>query len=506
MDNQIKNCRGLTDRDIDLMYQIEQGLPIVADVSRADVLLCCLLSDSKALVVSHAVPRSISSLYRQEAVGRIFMADEQPLLFRTLRGGSGGVRRKQILSSGAPAIQDVDPIRNAAGDVIGAMVIESNMIEYERHRRRAASFRRAVDWLQQMARRGEIENVEALSRFNAYDGIYVVDYNRRLVYLSGIAINLFRSIGRIADMRGKPARALEAEDAEIVDQAFDAHCCVEVRQETADGRVWVRKALPLRAPRRVFSPAPLHLPFIELTGKSRKLQKVDAALVLVHNATEAVQKERELNVKSAIIQEVHHRVKNNLQTIAAMLRIQARRSDSDEARQQLTDAVNRIFSMSVIHEFLSQDEHRPINVRKVCQRIAEQVAQVAVGPEQQVRIEVHGPNIHLRAGQATPTALVMNELLLNAVEHGLHGRAQGRIDIVLSDLGDAVQIEVCDDGDGLPDDFDASQSRSLGLQIVHTLVTDDLKGTLHLESIAADHATGTRALVTFPKRSLKVDA
>lgn len=151
---------------------------------------------------------------------------------------------------------------------------------------------------------------------------------------------------------------------------------------------------------------------------------VDAVLVLLHNATEAVQKERELNVKSAIIQEVHHRVKNNLQNIAAILRIQARRVQSEEARQHLTDAVNRVLSMSVIHEFLSQDEHRPINIKDVCQRIANQVTEVSARPDQEIAIQVQGSSVRLPASQATPLAMVVNELLLNAVEHGLKERAR----------------------------------------------------------------------------------
>ncbi|MCB9157089.1 MAG: sensor histidine kinase, partial [Caldilineaceae bacterium] len=258
-------------------------------------------------------------------------------------------------------------------------------------------------------------------------------------------------------------------------------------------------------------------------------QTIDAGFVLVHNATDTVQRERELNVKSAIIQEVHHRVKNNLQTIAAVLRIQARRTQSDETRQQISEAVNRILSMSVIHEFLSQDEHRPINVRDVCQRIVNQVKQVAIGPEQQVEISVHGPTVRLPAAQATPTAMVVNELLLNAMEHGVGDRTHGHIQIHLDDLGNAVRIAVLDDGKGLPSDFDPNMSTSLGLQIVHTLVTDDLKGQLQIEPIPATPPVATaeapdvqpdgapaaqpeplpyfttQVVVTFPKRPLTVE-
>ncbi|MCB0086971.1 MAG: sensor histidine kinase [Caldilineaceae bacterium] len=538
MDSQIKNCPDLAERDIDLLYKVESGLAIVADVSRADVLLCARLSANNALVLRHVEPKSISSLYRQNATGRLLSAEEQPLLHNTLRHGVEGRTQRQVLRSGAPVIQHIRPIRNAVDKVIGALAIETNMIEHERHRRRDRRFRQAVRWLQVMGAHGEIENPDALRRFGPYDGIYLVSRDRQIVYMSGIVTNLFRSIGRQTDMRGKDVSELEDADALIVDQAFDAHRCVESRHETEDGRIWIRGAIPLRTPPTDWRNSWLAAPLRPLwnSGKSSSYhpsnnsgQTIDAGFVLVHNATDTVQRERELNVKSAIIQEVHHRVKNNLQTIAAVLRIQARRTQSDETRQQISEAVNRILSMSVIHEFLSQDEHRPINVRDVCQRIVNQVKQVAIGPEQQVEISVHGPTVRLPAAQATPTAMVVNELLLNAMEHGVGDRTHGHIQIHLDDLGNAVRIAVLDDGKGLPSDFDPNMSTSLGLQIVHTLVTDDLKGQLQIEPIPATPPVATaeapdvqpdgapaaqpeplpyfttQVVVTFPKRPLTVE-
>jgi two-component sensor histidine kinase len=344
--------------------------------------------------------------------------------------------------------------------------------------------------------------------------------------MSGTATNLFRSIGLMVDLHGKHVSALESADAQIVEDVFLTQTCLERRYETEDGRIWVRKTIPLRMSSQAIHSDWFARPWYTFFTP-RERQTVDAVLVLIHNATEAVQKQRELNVKSAIIQEVHHRVKNNLQTVAAMLRLQARRTPSEEAKQQLLDAVNRIFSISVIHEFLSQDEHQPINIRDVCQRIAHQVAQVVVTPEQEIDIRIDGSNIRLPASQATPAAMVINELMLNAVEHGLKGRLKGSITIELNDLGDSVQIVVQNSGSGLPPNFDLAQSKNLGLQIIHTLVTDDLKGEFRLDSVEPeggleneDKATqhnpqnsstppalhcGVRAVVAFPKRSLKVD-
>ena len=542
MDSRVNSCSSLTERDIALLYRIEAGLAITADVSRSDVMLCCLMdpqenpssqigvlespagqraSVGQVLVARHAAPHSLSSIYRDDMTGRTYTLAAQPTVHRALmedrrnRMAESKVPRERT-SSGAPVIQQVYPVHNAVNQAIAALLVETNMIEYERHRRRDPPIRQAVRWLQRMAVQGEIETAEILGGFGSLDGIYLVDEQFCISYMSGIAMNLFRSIGLVADMRGSPISDLEEQDEQVVSQAMQANCCVQTRHESEDGRVWVRTAIPLRAPRgrlyRMRRRMRRQLPW-STSIPTEDAPLVDGVLVLVHNATETVQRQRELNVKSAMIQEVHHRVKNNLQSIAAVLRIQSRRCESGEARKQLTAAVNRILSMSVIHEYLSQDEHRPINIRDVCQRILGQAQQVTVNPGQHVEIAIEGPNIRLPASQATASALVVNELLVNAVEHGLRDRNYGEIRIALEDLGDEVRITLLDNGLGLPADFAPDKSRSLGLQIVHTLVTDDLKGELLFEQVRGDGTdaaegahSGTRAIVTFPKRSINVES
>ncbi len=516
----------LREQDQHQIRRIDLALPITADVSRADILLYGRLSEQRLLILRHVMPNSISSHYPEAVSGRNVAAGEQPLVVHAFSHGRGGRRQLEIVSSGAPVIQDVVPVFSPDGHVIAAFVVETNMIAHERQRRRDPNFRRAVLWLQTLCMRGELSGAEGLSHFGLYDGIYVVDRSRLVTYMSGITANLFRSIGLAVDLGGQQVSELEPQDDALVDEVLNSNVCIEQRNETADGRVWVRKGLPLhRAPtwRLLWLRTPRWSLF-----RSMERTSVDAVMVLIHNATDAVAKQRELNVKSAIIQEVHHRVKNNLQTIAAILRIQARRVQGEEARQQLSDAVNRILSVAVIHEFLSEDEHQPINIRDLCQRIAYQVQKVAGNPEQEIAIDIHGPNIRLPASQATPVAMVLNELVLNALEHGLGGHSKGRIVIDLSEEGNMVQVVIRNSGSSLPPDFDPRQSQSLGLQIVQTLVQDDLKGELQISSITpppigdahevsqeaqgqngeskeAVILHGTQARVTFPKRSLKVD-
>ncbi|PJF46102.1 MAG: hypothetical protein CUN48_15510, partial [Candidatus Thermofonsia Clade 3 bacterium] len=221
--------------------------------------------------------------------GRILNAEEQPLLMQALKSGSGGRRQREVLSNGAPVIQDVFPIHNQDNRVIGAMLVETNMIAHERQRRRNRHFRQAVVWLQEMCVRGELESAATLSRFSLYDGVYMVDPTRTVVYMSGIAANLFRSIGITPEVHGQQLASLEPCDVELVERAFATNLCQSARVESEDGRIWVRSAIPLRMPPIGWRHYWLALPWTPFSPHPGE-HGVDAVLVLLHNATEAVQK------------------------------------------------------------------------------------------------------------------------------------------------------------------------------------------------------------------------
>ncbi|MBC7261752.1 MAG: sensor histidine kinase [Chloroflexi bacterium] len=285
---------------------------------------------------------------------------------------------------------------------------------------------------------------------------------------------------------------IETADAELVDEALNKGACVE-REKEEHGRVWIRKAIPLYARKewwRFWLRSTADVP-------SPAGSVPVGVMLTVHDATEARDKERELKAKMAMVQEIHHRVKNNLQVIASLLRLQARRATSPEVEQALQETVNRILSVAVVHEFLSYDSGSVINLRDVTQRIVEQMVQSVVDPSKNIRFQLTGPGIYLSSQQATACALVINELLLNAVEHGYEQRNVGLVTIELNDEGEWVSISVSDDGAGIPSDFDLDEQGGLGLRIVRTLVQGDLKGKFELQG-----DKGVKAIVTFPKTSL----
>ena len=474
--------------DLELLENIGRGMAITADLSRSDLLLVIPRNPDQVLVVAQAQPHSIHSLYDGSIVGKCLSRQDAPALFETWRRGRPARFQRELVPTGAPIAHNVYPARGESGRLLALFSIETSMIQLERHRQRHPAFRRAIEWLKMMCMRGELAGAEGLTPFGEWDGVMLVDRQRRITYLSGIANNLYRRLGYMEDLRGRRLSYLNTLDDDLAKAAISAR--KPLQHEVDEGsRLWIRKALPVWAPPT-------------FTGRVRRAisqqgrpGNVDGVLILVHDATEERRKKQELDVKTTMIQEVHHRVKNNLQTIAATLRMQARRSSSPEALQALHEAMTRILSVAVIHEFLSRDERQYINIRDVCQRIVGQSRQVATTPAQRITFEVEGPAIYLPSQQATACALVINELIQNAVEHGFEKRKVGRVRIALTDGGDRVHMEVLDNGDPLPPGFVLGESSSLGLQIVRTLVQSDLNGEVTLENRGQE----VTATVEFPK-------
>ena len=205
-----------------------------------------------------------------------------------------------------------------------------------------------------------------------------------------------------------------------------------------------------------------------------------------------------------MIQEIHHRVKNNLQTIAALLRLQARRSDSPEVAEQLRESVGRIISIAVVHEFLSHEENSAINIHEVSNRILGEVRNGVLDHTRPINLSLEGTrNFVLPAQQATSSALIINELVQNAVEHAFVGLPGGSIVVRLIEQGDSLCIEIADDGLGLPEQFDPVRHGGLGLQIVRSLVREDLKGQFEL--VTNSNGKGVQATVSFPKWIAKAE-
>jgi two-component sensor histidine kinase len=218
------------------------------------------------------------------------------------------------------------------------------------------------------------------------------------------------------------------------------------------------------------------------------------AIVLLRDVTELRRRERQLVSKEATIREIHHRVKNNLQTVAALLRLQARRTEEASAREALEDAVRRVGSIALVHETLSQSFDESVDFDDVADRLLRNVLDVAGDiAADGTRGRVHGERIgsfgSLPGQTATALAMVLTELIQNAAQHA-YPQGPGRLTLVANRIRDRLRVRVSDDGVGMPPGFDREES--LGLSIVRTLVESELGGTL---AFAAGRTGGTTVAI-----------
>ncbi len=206
--------------------------------------------------------------------------------------------------------------------------------------------------------------------------------------------------------------------------------------------------------------------------------------------------EGEADALSAMMQEMHHRIKNNLQTVADLLSLEMSRNPRPEVQESLRDSITRIKSIAASHEMLSAENVGATDITELARLVSENSRRSMVRSDQHIVTNVKGPSIFLTSKQATAFALVLNELVSNAIEHGFRDRTDGRVQVELDWDGMEVWVRVQDNGAGLPKGFDLASSRGLGLQIARTLVEKDLAGKLALIN---GNGQGTTAWVQFQR-------
>ena len=208
-------------------------------------------------------------------------------------------------------------------------------------------------------------------------------------------------------------------------------------------------------------------------------------MVLTRDISELRRRDRLLLSKDATIREIHHRVKNNLQTISSLLRLQGRRFDSPEAKMAIEESVRRIRSIALVHETLSRGAGDDVAFIEIVRPLVRMVEEGMSSPDHPVTFHVEGDAGVLPATVATPLSVVLNELLQNAIDHAFPGELDlqatpGSVVVTLHNDGERLRATVVDDGVGLPDGFALDDATGLGLSIVRTLVTTELVGEISL--------------------------
>ena len=206
-------------------------------------------------------------------------------------------------------------------------------------------------------------------------------------------------------------------------------------------------------------------------------------ILVLQDKTELRKRDQQLLVKNSVIKEVHHRVKNNLQSVAGLLRMQSRRSTSEDVKQALQNSIHRIESMALVHEIVSNFDEDYVALRSIIEELWRLLRQGLGSSEQPIDMEYIGEDIIMSSHKASYVSLVMNELFSNLFKHAFKDRIEGQVQVEVRDVRDVghhdmLHISIRDSGCGLPDDFESTRKGHLGLQIIENLVRNELDGRI----------------------------
>ncbi|MGH8961284.1 MAG: sensor histidine kinase [Jatrophihabitantaceae bacterium] len=336
---------------------------------------------------------------------------------------------------------------------------------------------------------GPDSGIEEVSGPRVGDGVMRLEPDGTIIYASPNALSAFSRLGVNGAVLSEPIDALTSS---VADDPFDASDLADSVAAAIDGGQPASIEVEGGGATILFRAIPLR-PRGEQLG----------ALVLMQDVTELRRRDRQIMSKDATIREIHHRVKNNLQTVAALLRLQSRRVAVPEARVALEESMRRVASIALVHETLSSSIDEEVDFDEIIDRLLVMLADV-IGARGRVRLAREGSFGDIPAEIATALVLVMTELVQNALEHGFPDGAEGRVQVQADRSRGQLTVTVSDDGVGLPDDFESDSSERLGMQIIRTLVSAELNGTVEFqarepaETDAADGGKGTAAVVTMP--------
>jgi len=472
---------GLDEPALQHLHRLVATWQVLADLAFSDLLLLVPVEGEagrRFLVLAQVRPTTGQTLYPEDLVGRVVEESERPLVARAWHLGEVATGIAPVLGAAERAKLECIPVRQSGR----AVAVVSAEAATTSGRRPGELERFYVDVFERLARmltegsfpfaHSEVELEEAP---RVGDGVIVLDEQRRVRFASPNAVSALHRMGIHSYTTGLQLGEVGFDQTPI-DAMYRMPAPVMVEMQRGESSVVVHG-----------------FPLLDQ-------QTVVGGIVMLRDVTDIRHRDRMLVTKDATIREIHHRVKNNLQTIAALLRLQARRLRSAEARSALEESERRIRAIAVVHETLSRDASDVVPFDEIVRPLARLVEEASAGPDFPIRIEVEGHVGDIPGELATPLAVVLNELVQNAVDHAYpRGRvdaATGRVRVALAREGDDVVLEVADDGVGLPPGFDLEGATGLGLSIVHTLVTTEMGGSIELRD-----DRGARATVRVPVRA-----
>lgn len=455
---------------------------LISDLAFSDLVLW-VPNRNKLVAFAHARPAAAATIFYRDIIGNFPRADWAETISQAFDLGVVVVPQQVAQYEGSTTRVSAYPVfakGAAVGDSPVAIITKhTNLGEARLPNKLQLNFLAAGEQLLKMVAMGEFPILEAGTAQRrgaprANDGFIRLDEAGRVLFASPSALSIFNRAGVEGELEGR---------------LFS-----ETVSTLPSGLAQVDEGLPL-----VLTGKGAWRTDIEFETQSiavRSVPLLDAgrrigAFVLCRDVTELRFRERELITKDATIREIHHRVKNNLQTVSSLLRIQSRQTKSEEVKASLQQAQRRVSAIAVVHDVLSEGVDQEVPFDQIFKRILMLIPETSSSYYNTISSELEGSFGDLSAERSTTLALVLTEIVANAVEHGIVDRP-GKITVIANRTKKLLRIEVFDDGVGLPE---GKLGSGLGTQIVRTLVESELRGKI---SWTSPIRGGTKVVLEVP--------
>jgi two-component system, sensor histidine kinase PdtaS len=452
---------------VDHLHAVVGEWQLLADLSFADYLMWVQRDDGALVCVAQCRPNTAPTVLMSDAVGTVAGAGQLPLVTAAFTTGSIGREGDDGAGEADGLNVEAVPVRYA-DHVVAVLTHQTALAARRKSSPLEISYLDCASDLVQMLSEGTFPNVGdlAMSRSSPRvgDGFIRLDVAGNVVFASPNALSAYHRMGLTPELEG---HNLVSITRPLISDPFEAQELAEHVRDSLTGGSSMRLEVDAGGAAVLLRTLPL-----VVHGKP-----VGAA-VLIRDVTEVKRRDRALLSKDATIREIHHRVKNNLQTVAALLRLQARRTNNAEGREALIESVRRVSSIALVHDALSMSVDEEVNLDEVVDRILPIMNDVAT-VDAQIRVTRVGALGVMDADRATALILVITELVQNAIEHAFDSTGKhGCVTIRAERSARWLDVVVQDNGRGLPDGFSLEKSDRLGLQIVRTLVSTELDGSL----------------------------
>ena len=472
--------------NIEWLTRLQSEWQLVADLLFADLVLWVPTKDGSFIAVGHARPSSAATVFYRDISGEPIRKEWLPTVKQAFDSGEIVEQKSSDTVAGLPTRFSAIPVqkdRSLAGEEssgsIAVITRHTNLSESRTPNKIQLNYVSCGNELLTMITEGTFPDYSSPTGSRrgaprANDGLLRLDIDGNVTFASPNGLSAFSRLGIEGELEGK---SLAEVSTKIVKE-----------QSTVD------ESLPLvltgKAPWR----ADLESTDVTLSVRAIPLLKAGSrtgAIVLCREITELRRQEQQLLTKDATIREIHHRVKNNLQTVASLMRIQMRRTTSDEAKEALDQAIRRVSAIALVHNTLAEGFSDEVNFDEVFESSMRLVGELATDSSREIKLRIDGKFGQLDSGLATPLAVALTEVVTNAASHGL-GEHGGSILITPRQSAKLLTIEVEDNGVGIEKD---AIGKGLGTQIIKTLIEGELRGKI---SWFSPKDGGTKVAISIP--------